>query len=48
MTDEQRELLNWTDEVRSCHSLHVSKSICLLSHFPFGDTFEKWLQYLHV
>ncbi|EDW26502.1 GL12947 [Drosophila persimilis] len=23
------------------------KAICLLSHHPFGDTFDKWLKYLH-
>lgn len=48
LTNEQREMLDWNDETKSNNSLHVNKAICLLSHYPFGDTFEKWLQYLHV
>lgn len=48
LTNEQREMLDWNEESKLNSSLHVNKAICLLSHFPFGDTFEKWLQYLHV
>lgn len=48
LTDKQKELLEWTDESPEKNSLHVNKAICLLSHHPFGDTFEKWLQFLHV
>lgn len=48
LNDEQREILEWNPESTLTNSLHVNKSICLLSHYPFGDTFEKWLQYLHV
>ncbi|XP_052872002.1 DENN domain-containing protein Crag isoform X2 [Anopheles cruzii] len=44
---QQKELLEWTEESPKTHSLHVNKSICLLSRWPFGDTFEKWLQFLH-
>ncbi|XP_055548391.1 DENN domain-containing protein Crag isoform X1 [Wyeomyia smithii] len=47
LNDQQRELLEWSPESHKTHSLHVNKSICLLSRWPFGDTFEKWLQFLH-
>uniref|UniRef100_A0A1A9ZC55 UDENN domain-containing protein n=1 Tax=Glossina pallidipes TaxID=7398 RepID=A0A1A9ZC55_GLOPL len=47
LTDQQRELLGWNDEFAQKHSLHIIKAICLLSHYPFGDTFDKWLKYLH-
>lgn len=41
-------MLEW-DETSSEHfTLHVNKAICLLSPHPFGDTFEKWLQFLQV
>ncbi|KAJ6636801.1 DENN domain-containing protein Crag, partial [Pseudolycoriella hygida] len=46
LTEQQKELLEWTDESKNNFSLHVNKAICLLSHHPFGDTFEKWLQFL--
>ena len=48
LTDKQREILEWNDDMNKSHSFHVNKSICLLSHYPFGDTFEKWLRYLHT
>uniref|UniRef100_A0A182PR40 UDENN domain-containing protein n=1 Tax=Anopheles epiroticus TaxID=199890 RepID=A0A182PR40_9DIPT len=44
---QQRDLLDWSEESHKTHSLHVNKSICILSRWPFGDTFEKWLQFLH-
>ncbi|KAH8387922.1 hypothetical protein KR093_010337 [Drosophila rubida] len=47
LSAEQRELLGWNEEFASQHSLHMIKAICLLSHHPFGDTFDKWLKYLH-
>ncbi|XP_038115190.1 DENN domain-containing protein Crag isoform X2 [Culex quinquefasciatus] len=47
LNEQQRELLEWGPESHKTHSLHVNKSICLLSRWPFGDTFEKWLQFLH-
>lgn len=48
LNDNQKEQLEWKDDTAEFNSLHVNKSICLLSHYPFGDTFEKWLQFLHV
>lgn len=48
LSAEQRELLGWNEEFAADHSLHMIKAICLLSHHPFGDTFDKWLKYLHV
>lgn len=41
----QLEKLQFTDP--DSQSLNVSKSICILSHWPFFDTFEKFLGYLH-
>lgn len=48
MTDEQKELLGWTERMSETHTFHVSKSICLLSHYSFGETFERWLIFLQV
>ncbi|KAH8289587.1 hypothetical protein KR054_007452 [Drosophila jambulina] len=48
LSEEQKELLGWDEKFGSQHSLHMIKAICLLSHHPFGDTFDKWLKYLHV
>ncbi|XP_034490572.1 DENN domain-containing protein Crag isoform X2 [Drosophila innubila] len=47
LSPDQKELLGWSEEFGSQHSLHMIKAICLLSHHPFGDTFDKWLKYLH-
>ncbi|XP_037938686.1 DENN domain-containing protein Crag isoform X2 [Teleopsis dalmanni] len=47
LNEQQRELLEWDDEFAKNHSLHINKAICILSHHPFGDTFDKWLKYLH-
>ncbi|XP_004529508.1 C-myc promoter-binding protein isoform X2 [Ceratitis capitata] len=47
LTEQQQELLSWNEEFAKQHSLHIIKSICLLSHYPFGDTFDRWLRYLH-
>uniref|UniRef100_A0A6P4EWU8 DENN domain-containing protein 4C isoform X2 n=1 Tax=Drosophila rhopaloa TaxID=1041015 RepID=A0A6P4EWU8_DRORH len=47
LSAEQKELLGWNEELGGQHSLHMIKAICLLSHHPFGDTFDKWLKYLH-
>ncbi|XP_053994404.1 DENN domain-containing protein Crag isoform X3 [Hylaeus volcanicus] len=41
----QLEKLQYTDP--ATQSLNISKSICILSHWPFFDTFEKFLVYLH-
>lgn len=46
LTDEQRELLEYKPE--DGFDLHVNKSICVLSHWPFSDAFEKWLHFLYV
>lgn len=48
LTEGQMELLDWTETSPSTHSLHVNKAICILSPYPFGDTFEKWLQFLQI
>ncbi|XP_011179058.1 DENN domain-containing protein Crag isoform X2 [Zeugodacus cucurbitae] len=47
LNEKQRELLGWDEAFGKQHSLHIIKSICLLSHYPFGDTFDRWLRYLH-
>ncbi|XP_047996202.1 DENN domain-containing protein Crag isoform X3 [Leguminivora glycinivorella] len=47
LTESQMELLGWRSGIsHSTHSVHVSKSICLLSRWPFSDTFERWLLYI--
>lgn len=48
LTEKQKEMLDWTDDSPVNCSLHVNKAICLLSHHPFGDTFEKWLRFIYV
>lgn len=49
LTNLQREYFEWNQpEIRDSNSLHVNKSICILSNYPFGDTFEKWLAYLQM
>lgn len=48
LTDGQKELLGWTERMSETHTFHVSKSICLLSHYSFGETFERWLTFLQV
>ncbi|XP_025833553.1 C-myc promoter-binding protein isoform X2 [Agrilus planipennis] len=45
LTSTQKELLDYSDD--SDNQLHVNKSICVLSHWPFADAFEKWLIYLY-
>ncbi|KAH8373254.1 hypothetical protein KR009_008873 [Drosophila setifemur] len=47
LSADQKELLCWDEEFGQQHSLHMIKAICVLSHHPFGDTFDKWLKYLH-
>lgn len=49
LTDSQMESLGWRKGVsQTKYSVHINKSICLLSHWPFSDTFERWLLYIHV
>ncbi|GFS92328.1 c-myc promoter-binding protein [Nephila pilipes] len=37
----------FTEEDKKIKCLQTNKSICLLSRWPFFDTFEKFLRYLH-
>lgn len=46
LTEEQKELLEY--DPKSEYELHMNKSICILSHWPFSHTFEKWLMFLYV
>lgn len=46
LTPEQKKALNYDDE-SNC-TLNTNKSICVLSHWPFSDTFERWLLFLYV
>lgn len=49
LNEKQKEMLGWKDDDEATTgSLHVNKAICLLSHHPFGDSFEKWLKFLYV
>lgn len=45
LTLAQLEKLQYTNP--ATQSLNISKSICILSHWPFFDTFEKFLVFLH-
>ncbi|KAF5299327.1 hypothetical protein FQA39_LY02500 [Lamprigera yunnana] len=45
LTKEQRDWLDYSNNID--HVLHVNKSICVLSHWPFSEAFEKWLLYLY-
>lgn len=47
LTEYQMEILGWREGIsQNTHSVHAIKSICLLSRWPFSDTFEKWLLYI--
>ncbi|XP_050430707.1 DENN domain-containing protein Crag isoform X2 [Adelges cooleyi] len=49
LSNEQRKLLDISEDLNSSKneiSLHTNKSICVLSHWPFFDTFEKFLMFL--
>ncbi|XP_025406027.1 C-myc promoter-binding protein isoform X3 [Sipha flava] len=48
LTIEQQKLLGLKDsiELKKGISLHANKSVCVLSHWPFFDTFEKFLLFL--
>lgn len=48
LTEGQKGLLGWTERMADTHTFHVSKSICLLSHYSFDENFERWLTYLQV
>ncbi|XP_045468065.1 DENN domain-containing protein Crag [Harmonia axyridis] len=45
LTKEQKEILEYEDD--SDKVLNVNKSICVLSHWPFSDTFMSWLYFLY-
>ncbi|XP_058796912.1 DENN domain-containing protein Crag isoform X2 [Phymastichus coffea] len=45
LNETQLGKLQYTDP--STQSLNISKSICILSHWPFFDTFERFLVFLH-
>lgn len=47
LTDQQKEFFEWDNpDINNSHSLHVNKSICILSNYPFGDSFERWLMFI--
>ncbi|GLV31716.1 Calmodulin-binding protein related to a Rab3 GDP/GTP exchange protein [Carabus blaptoides fortunei] len=45
LTPEQAEQLKYNEN--SNYVLNANKSICVLSHWPFSDTFERWLTFLY-
>ena len=53
LTDTQKQLLGLIDENPSDYkvvqkkSVHHNKCICLLSRWPFFDTFRKFLLYIY-
>lgn len=48
LSTEQQKLLGLKDskDFKKDISLHANKSLCVLSHWPFFDTFEKFLMFL--
>ncbi|XP_037292276.1 DENN domain-containing protein Crag isoform X2 [Manduca sexta] len=47
LTETQMELLGWRAGVsHNTHSVHAIKCVCLLSRWPFSETFERWLLYI--
>lgn len=46
LTEEQVKELGY--DSKSNYVLNANKSICVLSHWPFSDTFERWLSFLYV
>ncbi|KOB72125.1 Uncharacterized protein OBRU01_06281 [Operophtera brumata] len=47
LNEYQIDQLGWrVDVTQNTHSLHANKSICLLSRWPFSETFERWLLYV--
>ena len=47
LTPEQREKLELDNHFGIRNIIHANKCICILSLWPFFDTFEKFLRYLH-
>ncbi|XP_037788066.1 DENN domain-containing protein Crag-like isoform X5 [Penaeus monodon] len=48
LTDEQREALKLNEHFGRNNIVHTNKCICILSRWPFFDTFDKFLRYLHT
>ncbi|CAH0399446.1 unnamed protein product [Chilo suppressalis] len=47
LSESQMEQLGWRAGVsQNTHSVHINKCVCLLSRWPFSDTFERWLLYI--
>ncbi|XP_046966815.1 DENN domain-containing protein Crag isoform X4 [Vanessa cardui] len=47
LSETQAERLGWrAGASHATHALHANKCICLLSRWPFSDTFERWLLYI--
>ncbi|XP_063781660.1 C-myc promoter-binding protein isoform X3 [Pseudophryne corroboree] len=47
LTEKQRAQLGLVTNMDPSKSIHVSKCICLLSHWPFFDAFKKFLTFLY-
>ncbi|XP_076042412.1 DENN domain-containing protein Crag isoform X3 [Oratosquilla oratoria] len=47
LTEEQKDLLKLNEHFGRHNVIHTNKCICFLSHWPFFDTFEKFLRYIH-
>ncbi|XP_069954513.1 DENN domain-containing protein Crag isoform X4 [Cherax quadricarinatus] len=48
LTQEQRETLKLNEHFGRHNVVHTNKCICILSRWPFFDTFDKFLRYLHT
>ncbi|XP_042860737.1 DENN domain-containing protein Crag-like isoform X12 [Penaeus japonicus] len=48
LTEEQKEALKLNEHFGRNNVVHTSKCICILSRWPFFDTFDKFLRYLHT
>nr|XP_045610504.1 DENN domain-containing protein Crag-like isoform X9 [Procambarus clarkii] len=47
LSQEQRETLKLNEHFGRHNVVHTNKCICILSRWPFFDTFDKLLRYLH-
>lgn len=47
LTQEQREILKLNEHFGRHNIVHTNKCICILSRWPFFDTFDRFLKYLH-
>ena len=48
LTPEQRTALRLEEHFGRRNCVHTNKSICLLSRWPFFETFDRFLRYLHA